>query len=91
MYLRRLRVLVRHVEQRGRGHERVLVLARTQPDRSDVHRARVEAPGRDREADLRGAERHRAVALTAMPGHLAGRGVDAGRDVDRDDRVARSR
>ena len=42
------RVLARHLEQRRRGDERVLVLARTQPDRRDVHGPRGSGPARSR-------------------------------------------
>ena len=45
-------------------------------------------PGATSSADLRAVDRDGDVACTAAPGDLAGRRVDAGRQVDRDDRHA---
>jgi hypothetical protein len=66
----------------------MLVLARPQPDRRDVRRARVEEAGRDRETDLRGPERHRHRRAYRDARHFTGRRVHARRHVDGDHRAA---
>ncbi len=86
--LRRLVALAGHLEQRRRRHERVLVRLRAQADRREVHVPRVEPSRRDRQADLRRAEGDGRGGDDGGAGHLAGRGVDARRDVDGDDGAA---
>ena len=66
----------------------MLVLTRAQPDRRNLHAACVHAPRCDREPDLRGTERDGLGRANRRSRDLAGRRVDTGRDVDRDDRPA---
>ena len=80
--------LAGHLEERGGRDEGVLVLARPQSDRCDLHRAGVEPARGDREPDLRGPERDGRGRLDCDSRHLARGRVDAGGDVDRDDGAA---
>ena len=65
-------------------------LERLEPDVCDLHVGAWIRAGRDPVADLLAVERDRARGLDGCAGHLAGRGVDARRQVDGDDfRIAR--
>ena len=80
--------LPRHLGEHGRRHEGVLVRRRREPDRRHLHGARVEAAGRDREPDLRGAKGDGDRGANGRARHLAAGGVHAGGHVDRDDRLS---
>ena len=62
---------------------------RLEPDVGDHDLAGVRATRRDHEAELSRVERHGEVGLDRLPGDLAGRGVDPGRQIHRDHRATR--
>ncbi len=75
------------VECRGL-YEPVLERDGLEPDRRHVNEACVKPSGSNGETDLRRAERDGRLGPHGRAGHLACRGVHAGGNVDRDDRLA---
>ena len=74
----------RHGPQQLDRRESRCRLAELEADVDDVHGAGVEPPGRDDEADLAPVERDGLVGADRRARDLAGRRVDAGRQVDRE-------
>ena len=77
---------MRHLPQQRRRRAPHRGLDGREPDVGDDDLAGVEAPGRDVEPDLARVEGDRERRVDGRAGDLAGRRVDAGGEVDGDDR-----